>query len=116
MNKNDLDALLRTWASVVIRELDQGFQAESIMQKIIETGGIIIRSHNIPTPDIRYNRALYKLNLVILNLETEDRNLIVMKRILGSSYQEIGKEYKLTKWGIMRRMEKVECNIMKSLH
>jgi len=73
--------------------------------------GAAIRIKETRLPNYWPKPELVKLNDIIWSLPTEDRNIVVMKRILGNSYYEIGKDFSKSKSWAYKTLDKVEQNI-----
>jgi len=110
MSWNELNALIMDWAASILNELHDGFQSETIIHRMMECG-VIVSSGSIATPNYRNSPKLAKLNILIDQLPTEDKNMMVMKRILGLSYAEIGKEREKSKTWAFEELKGIENNL-----
>ena len=78
--------------------------------------GVVISSTTFPIPSYWPNSDLVKLNNVIWSLETQPRNIVVMKRVLDNSYAEIGRAFEYSKSWAFKEMEKIEKRIANYLN
>lgn len=114
----EYQGLLADWVFMVAEQvLESGFPQTTTLHRCIELGaqGAAIRSGK--RVEIKYwpNHKLIMVNNAIKNISKEEQDILLMKRVLGNSYAEIGREYKLSKWAIMKRMNKIEDKIYRLL-
>lgn len=106
-----LDAELRDWSASIMKEIEMsGFSKETITYKLMRCG-TMVRSTVIPVPGYWPTANLIRLNDIVWSLPVEERNMVVMRRILDYSYNEIGKEYGLSKGGVFKKLDRIEQKI-----
>ena len=103
MGTRKLDGLLRDWAAAIISEIESSpLPGKTVIAKIMENG-VRVDAGIVPIPNYWPRPDLVKVNDAVWSLNTQDRNIIVMKRILGYSYRQIAKECgKSTGWAFYR--------------
>jgi len=111
----NIDSMLRQWGNAIHREMEMtGFSKKTITCKLMECG-VMVDSGVIPTPGYWPNSDVLQINNLIWALPVQERNIIVGKRVLKYSYKEIGESVGLSKWGVMKKMDKIEQKLSLSL-
>lgn len=93
MQDSELDDLLRLWAMSIIRESEISMQPAWAKK-------VNIRSTIVVIPSYWPNRRLWRINDGILSLQTDKRNAITGKYVLGYSERRIAHELNKTRYAI----------------
>lgn len=78
--------------------------------------GACIRSFVINIPNYWPDEDLVRINNNIWSLPVIERNILVMQRVLGYSYQEIGRACEYSKSWAFKETNKIELKLVKLLN
>jgi hypothetical protein len=108
LGQRKLDGLLRDWAASIIAEIESSsLPSKTVIAKIMENG-CRVDSGVVPIPNYWPRPDLVKINDIIWSMKVPDRNIIVMKRVLGYSYSQIAQEFDKSKGWAFYKMNEIE--------
>lgn len=85
---------------------------------MIELGaqGACIKGFTITVPNYWPDEDLVRINNLIWSLPVLDRNILVMQRVLGYSYQEIARACEYSKSWAFKQSNKIEETLFRLLN
>jgi len=114
VRRKEFDGLLSQWVTNLAEVVaSNSFPSTTTLYRCIELGaqGAAIRSGKRVESNYWPNHKLIQINNAVLTLSNEDRGILIMKRVENYSWVEIGKTFDVTRWAIMKRMNKIEDKI-----
>ena len=118
MRRSEIKYWLVTWGNKLAEDItESSLPSATTLARCIELGaqGAAIRCMVRPQSNYWPDHKLIQINNAIDELSQENKNMLILHYALGYSFSEVGKKYDLSKWGIMKRMQKVESDIFAML-
>ena len=118
MKRRAFDGLLADWAFIMTQIASEScFPSATTIGRCVELGavGASIRSGGRLESNYWPKHDLILMHNAIKELEIEDRNILIMKRVYGEGWAKIGRQIGVERWQVRNRLESIENNLFKRL-
>jgi len=118
MRRKEFDSLLMDWCALVAEiTTDSAYPSSTTLHRCIELGaqGAAIRAGGRIESNYWPKHNLILINNAVETLPLDDKNILIMKRVMGFGWAEIAKRFNVQRWNIRNRIDSIENTLYKQL-